>query len=150
MDAVREVYEFCKNVSVCRRVQILRHFDEEFDKEKCKKGCDNCQDGRQTVSRDLTTYVRNSIQLARRLRNERATFNQFGCILRGSKVADIVRKGFDQFEEYGSCQGLPKELFDLMLDEMIVLGLLTKLLIKNNMDYFNEYLSVSRCFQYFL
>jgi superfamily II DNA helicase RecQ len=147
MDAVREVYEFCKKVSVCRRVQILRHFDEDFDKEKCNKGCDNCQDGRQTVSRDVTTFVRNSIQLARRLRNERATFNQFGCILRGSKVADIVRKGFDQFEEYGSCQDLPKELFDLMLDEMMYLGLLTKLLIRGNMNYFNEYLSVSRRFQ---
>lgn len=123
-------------------MQLLRHFDEDFDRELCRKGCDTCQDDRETVSRDVSTYTRNAIALAKKLYKERITFVRLADILRGSKMADIINKGQDKHPEYGSCHDLPKELFDLMLDELLYLGLLTKSTTQNASGFHTEYLSV--------
>ena len=34
--------EFCENKFKCRRMLILRHLGEKFDKELCNLMCDNC------------------------------------------------------------------------------------------------------------
>ncbi len=128
--AVREVYEFCKKISVCRRVQLLRHFDEDFDRALCKRGCDTCQDDRETVSRDVTKFVRDGVNLAKKLTSDKITFVVFGNVLRGSKAADIMSRGLDKH-------------LDLMLDELLYLGLVTKVATQNASGFHTEYLAVS-------
>ncbi|KAL2199932.1 hypothetical protein P885DRAFT_29013 [Corynascus similis CBS 632.67] len=36
---------YCESSHTCRRVQILRYFDERFDAADCKNMCDNCVNG---------------------------------------------------------------------------------------------------------
>ena len=127
---------------MCRRVQLLRHFDEDFDRALCKRGCDTCQDDRETVSRDVTKYVRDGVNLAKKLTSDKITFTVFGNVLRGSKAAEIMSRGLDKLPEYGSCSDLPKELVDLMLDELLYLGLVTKVATQNASGFHTEYLAV--------
>lgn len=39
---INMMQEFCEDNFECRRVMILKYFDETFDKKKCNKTCDNC------------------------------------------------------------------------------------------------------------
>src|ERR1700734_3383394 len=62
-NTARNVYQYCDNTSECRRVQLLQHFDEKFDKKKCHRGCDTCEADRETISKDVTTHARGIIEL---------------------------------------------------------------------------------------
>ncbi|KAK0632374.1 hypothetical protein B0T14DRAFT_597860 [Immersiella caudata] len=51
---------FCEDRWVCRRKQILKYFDEEFDQADCGKTCDNCRDDTvhtKSVTVDFTIYA---------------------------------------------------------------------------------------------
>ncbi|KAF8964093.1 P-loop containing nucleoside triphosphate hydrolase protein [Flammula alnicola] len=146
--AVEEVFQFCRKTSVCRRVQILRHFDEDFDKKDCAENCDTCKNPSNTVPRDVTVHVRDIITLVRRLVHddgEKVTFAQIGAILRGSNTAEVRKKQFNQLLEYGSCSTLSKDLLELIFDELLFLKLITKVATKNASGFHTEYLDVRHC-----
>ena len=59
---------FCENTSTCRRVDILRYFDEDFSAQDCKNGCDNCRSGRTngiTEAEDFTKYAVAILEIVR-------------------------------------------------------------------------------------
>ncbi|KAK4170226.1 putative ATP-dependent DNA helicase [Cladorrhinum sp. PSN259] len=41
------------NTAVCRRVQILKYFGEEFDEAQCNKMCDYCRMGKKTALKEV-------------------------------------------------------------------------------------------------
>jgi superfamily II DNA helicase RecQ len=57
------VAAYCCNESDCRRVLILRHFDEEFKPEDCHNQCDNCHRPGTLVHHDFTSEGQQVIQL---------------------------------------------------------------------------------------
>lgn len=42
---INRMVSYCESSYACRRVQILRYFDEAFDAEQCGSMCDNCVAG---------------------------------------------------------------------------------------------------------
>ena len=144
----REVYQYCDNISECRRVQLLQHFDEKFDKKNCHQGCDTCEarkKGRVTIPKDVTTHARDIIGLVKTLvrkRKERITLNQLSSILRGANLADVRAKKHDKLPEYGSCSKMPKELLELMLHRLLYLEILGKTSYRNAGGFHIEYLDV--------
>lgn len=54
---VSAIVEFCEEKTVCRRILLLRHFGEHFDKKDCGDACDNCANAGLLVSRDLSTQA---------------------------------------------------------------------------------------------
>ncbi|KAF8163089.1 hypothetical protein B0H34DRAFT_694087 [Crassisporium funariophilum] len=141
----RDVYQFCDNISECRRVQLLQHFDEKFDKSQCARGCDTCEEDRETVLMDVTDHARNSIQVVQTLvseRREKMTVNQLTSILRGANLADIRNKQHDKLGEFGSCAKMPKELLELTLQRLLYLEVLVKVSVKNGGGFHTEYLEL--------
>jgi superfamily II DNA helicase RecQ len=143
--AARDVYQYCDNISECRRVQLLQHFDEKFDKKNCRQGCDTCEEGRVTVLKDVTTRARGTIELVKNLvheRKEKITINQLSSILRGANLAEVRAKQHDKLPEYGSCSKMPKELLELMLQRLLYLEVLVKVSHRNGGGFHTEYLDV--------
>ncbi|KIM49018.1 hypothetical protein M413DRAFT_59644 [Hebeloma cylindrosporum] len=144
-NAAREVYRFCQNTSECRRLQILQHFDEKFDKSQCAMGCDNCEDGRETVQEDVTSHARDAIKLLQYLvkdRGENVTESHLEAVLRGANTSDIRARQHDKLPQYSSCSAMPKELLELMLDKLKADDLLALKSLKNRSGYHNTYLDV--------
>lgn len=93
---------FCENTSTCRRVDILRYFDEEFSADDCKNGCDNCRSGRTngiTEAEDFTQYAVAILEIVR----------SAGSLPLG-KLADILigkkPKEYQQFPNWGIAKEL--------------------------------------------
>ena len=143
--AVREVYQYCDNTSECRRVQILQHFDERFDKEDCAKGCDTCKEDRETVSTDVTTRALTALRLIQTInqeRREKVTKNQLTAIVRGSNSSDIRTKGHETLPGYGSCKDVDRDLLELMFNRLEFLEVLASVSEKNMRNFHNTYIVV--------
>ncbi|KAF8803627.1 ATP-dependent DNA helicase [Phlegmacium glaucopus] len=143
----RDVYQYCDNTSECRRVQLLQHFDEKFNRKDCHQGCDTCEEDRQTVLKDVTTHARGIIELVKTLvqeRKEKITINQLSSILRGANLADIRAKQHDKLPDFGSCSKMPKELLELMLQRLLYLEVLVKVSHRNGGGFHTEYLNVQK------
>jgi len=144
-NAAREVYRFCENTSECRRVQILHHFDEKFDKSHCAMGCDTCEDGRETVRKDVTTHAQDAIKLLQYLVQdcgEKVSLSHLGAVLRGANTSDVRMKQHDKLPQYSSCSTMPKELLELMLDKLMLNDVITTIMVRNRSGFHNTYLNV--------
>ena len=144
-NTAREVYRFCENTSECRRVQILHHFDEKFDKSECAMGCDICEDGRETVRKDVTSHAQDTVKLLQCLIQdcgEKVTRSHLDAVLRGANTSDIRMKQHDKLPQYNSCSTMPKELLELMLDKLMLNDVITTISLKNRSGFHNAYLDV--------
>lgn len=131
---VRQMFNFAVNQSECRRVQLLQHFDERFDRTLCKKTCDTCKDDRDTVSEDVTEIARSAVGLAQSAvdREVRLTPQQLMNSLKGSAAQDLKNKGADKLEGYGALKEVPPDLIDLLLKRLIYEGVLSIDSVLNN------------------
>jgi superfamily II DNA helicase RecQ len=73
IENILKVVQYCQNDVECRRVQVLRYFDEQFEKATCKNSCDNCCDTSEVTYEDLTMSAHNLVQMARESCNQRDT-----------------------------------------------------------------------------
>ena len=60
---LQNVIWFCDNKSDCRRVQVLRYFNERFGKGDCRRTCDNCDSNCMFETQDLTEYAAWAVKL---------------------------------------------------------------------------------------
>eukprot|EP00171_Calliarthron_tuberculosum_P010268 IDg10268t1 len=55
---------YCFNDIQCRRVQLLAHFDEQFDPKKCEPRCDNCRNFGGVISNvDVTSHAQSIVDI---------------------------------------------------------------------------------------
>ncbi|KAF9452800.1 ATP-dependent DNA helicase [Macrolepiota fuliginosa MF-IS2] len=143
-DAAREVVKYCANISECRRVQVLRHFGQDFDERDCRRGCDNCLDDRQAVVEDVTVVATSIIDVMQAISNMKGkiTLPQLTGVLRGSNAADIRNRGWAGIAGFGTCKSLSKELVELALDRLLDLKILLLTTQRQHNDFHHEYVEV--------
>ncbi|PPQ66885.1 hypothetical protein CVT26_009825 [Gymnopilus dilepis] len=144
VNAVLEVMQFAQNTSECRRVQILRHFDEDFSKADCARGCDTCEADRELISTNVTQHAQAALTVVHLLqsRGDSITLPQLRAILRGSKNVETLSKQHDQLQQHGHCKELPKELLELMLSSLISYNMLTNTRRANRSGFHTDYLEL--------
>ena len=74
---IQRVVEYSQNAVDCRRVQVLRYFDEHFDPTLCHAQCDNCRNAGDVtlVTTDVTDTAKNLVRLAKEdIRNTQLHF----------------------------------------------------------------------------
>lgn len=147
-EAVRAVVQYCQNEVDCRRVQVLGHFGQKFDPKKCNRMCDNCAENGDVVEEDMTEAAQNAINLVRSLGSERVTKNNCVAILRGSKMKEIVNKGYDQQQLFGAGQHMSLEKVERLFNHLIHHGGLRLESTQNSMGWHNEYIKVSFSISY--
>lgn len=146
-DAAREVVKYCANISECRRVQILRHFGQDFHESNCHRNCDNCLDDRESVREDVTIVATSAIDIIQAISDlgDKATLPLLTRMLQGSKMSDIRKRGFGDIAGIGACKGLSPELVELALDRLLVFDILASSSHKQKSGYSLEYIEV--CFK---
>lgn len=94
---------FCENTSTCRRVDILKYFDEDFSAADCNNGCDNCRSGRTTNGiNELEDFSKYAVAILEIVRSA-------GSLPLG-KLCDILMgkkpKEFQHFRNWGFAKEL--------------------------------------------
>jgi bloom syndrome protein len=144
-DGLNEVVNYCRNTVVCRRVQVLKHFGQDFDKADCHKFCDNCMNESAVVVHDMTEVAVKAIQLAKNMLKGRfnLTKTYLADVLKGSKKRAIVDNGHDKEPFHGAAKDLHPDRINRLIDDLEDRGAFKPKLVKNNAGYSNTYLIVS-------
>ncbi|KAF8623942.1 hypothetical protein AX15_006107 [Amanita polypyramis BW_CC] len=144
LSEVRKVVAYCTNLSDCRRVQLLQHFGEKFDKAGCSFKCDNCNYNGPLEKKDMTIVATNIVRAIHGLRQnkENVTLDVCKSILSGSKATAILNRGFDTLPAYGSAYDIPKELIELMLQRLLSLNVLTYFNVEHANGFHTSYIEL--------
>lgn len=146
---LRNVVGFCENKSDCRRVQVLRYFDETFRREDCNGACDNCTSKSSFETQDYTDYAVAAIALVKRIEKDKVTLLHCVDVFRGGKGKKIVGRHHDKLPQHGACSHLERgdveRLFYRLLSEEALMeqnvvnkksGFPSKYLYVSNRDYY--------------
>lgn len=124
--AARTVVRYCEEQHICRRVQLLRHFGEKFEARNCG-GCDNCANGDQLISRDLTKEAQLAVTLVQSIYRDdkNMSLTQTVDIFRGAATKKVLRNKHDLRPEYGAGSALWREkILELLFDKLLGLEIL--------------------------
>ncbi|KIJ69634.1 hypothetical protein HYDPIDRAFT_80648 [Hydnomerulius pinastri MD-312] len=143
---LKGVTTYCANESDCRRVLLLRHFDENFDPEECHKQCDNCCKPGTLIRKDYTVEVQQAIRLVEEMKgvSDRVTQVQFKEVWRGQNGKNV--QPFKGLPSYGAAKGLDHATTDRILDNLFAKNILSFHRILSG-AYYNNYLQVIPIFR---
>jgi hypothetical protein len=115
-DQLRAMLQFCENETECRRVLLLEHFGEEFDKANCKKTCDNCLSTSATKQVDVSGVAQAVVDFLER-NDSRVTRLQLQQVLQGTvpKSSNPRLRGLVADEAFGVARHLDKVELDRTL-----------------------------------
>lgn len=88
LEMLDQMQFFCINTGVCRRVQILKYFGEDFDEAQCNKMCDHCRLGKKVKLReqDFTEWAEAIIRtLSEHFKDPGAPIGKIASILTGKE-----------------------------------------------------------------
>lgn len=116
-----EMVDYCETTA-CRRKYLLTYFGEEYSDENCG-GCDNCLE---PVAKIDGTEIAAMV-----IRCVQALPASFGVsliidVLRGSKSARVVDRGFDHLETYGQGRTLSKDDLRAWIHDLVGQGYLAR------------------------
>ncbi|KAI0409669.1 hypothetical protein F4802DRAFT_614319 [Xylaria palmicola] len=109
------VAAFCDNQSDCRRVEILRYFDEKFSKAQCNATCDNCMSKDEFEQKNFTKYALAVLEIVKS--EGRTTLAQCTDYLMGKKRKSDFHDGVTQF--HGIAKQLPKHEVHRVVDRLL-------------------------------
>jgi bloom syndrome protein len=133
---------YCENKLDCRRKLVLSYFGEDFDKSLCNRTCDNCRNNLDADYRDISTHVKNLIQLVRDTQDVNITLIQCMDIYRGSKASKIIQEGHDHLDSYGLGAELKKTDMERIFHFLISKNILKEHVITNGGGFPTAYLKV--------
>lgn len=107
------------DATVCRRRVLLSYFNEETDHD-CGN-CDICLDP--PVRRDATLEAQMALSAVVRT-DGRAGMSMLIDILRGSRRADIIEKGYDRLKTFGVGRNVSYREWDHLITQMVQIGLI--------------------------
>ena len=118
---LQEMTSFAES-AVCRRVQLLHYFGEEFRKEKCGK-CDNCT--HPTITYEGKEYV----ELV--LKTVKATESRFGMlhlvdVIKGNPSEYVLSYSHDKLDVYSSGDTQTEDFWRSVIRQSLLAGLLEK------------------------
>merc|ERR1719265_2027524 len=114
---------FCEDDIECRRLLILRHFGQTFDKGSCGDTCDNCKNKNPTETVDATEDAIIIIKCVREQQNN-FTLRHFIGIFEGKKFQKIMQNDHHHLQMYGRGKLYTKERVEKTFHEMLMLGYL--------------------------
>ncbi|MCG8387244.1 MAG: RecQ family ATP-dependent DNA helicase, partial [Cytophagales bacterium] len=138
-EMLNRMVEFAEEQEECRRVNILRYFGEQFDKEDCQKTCDNCRAGATFHTKDYSQYAIAAIETLQK--EGELTVAQCADILLG-RGSRNVPKGL----WYGCAKGLKRPEVTRLLHKLLALGALTDVhrVMNKNVGFPIMYLAPAR------
>ena len=119
---LRLVVQFCQNDFDCRRVHILAHFDEKFDKTQCQEGCDNCRAKRKGSVRDFTRQAGDILRGLQAIGRGTIGLNGAMAVYLGSKLKDIKQKSWDKLDWFGQGTEIGRDNVERLFRALVAEG----------------------------
>lgn len=141
MAEVGQVIQFSLNDTDCRRVQILRHFEEPFDPIQCNKTCDNCANPEGIAEEDMTPYAVSFINLLRDAKQggHKVTRKQAIDAFKGkAKEPHLTRSAL-----FGAGEKIALTRLERLYDHLVSIRVFAQVLETNQGNYSNQYSHVS-------
>ncbi|KAI6126224.1 P-loop containing nucleoside triphosphate hydrolase protein [Pisolithus croceorrhizus] len=121
LERLSAVVAYCSNESDCRRVLLLRHFDEEFDEEECHKSCDNCCKPGESVRENCTEMAQQAVHLLSNMidsgRDRGITLNMFKDVWRGRKSKNIAP--YSGLAGYGTAANIDQTMTERIVTQLL-------------------------------
>ncbi|KAF9239624.1 P-loop containing nucleoside triphosphate hydrolase protein [Melanogaster broomeanus] len=141
---LQAVVAYCTNESDCRRVLLLRHFDEDFKPEDCHKQCDNCCRPGNLIHRDFTVEAQQVI----RLLEEMTAVNNRGVTQAQLKDTWKGRNGktvqlYKGVSSYAVGKALDHATIDRIINNLIAEKLISLYRITSSSGFSNNYIQVT-------
>jgi bloom syndrome protein len=141
-EEVKKVMEYCTNISRCRRVQVLRYFNEAFHESDCHKGCDVCMDDAEVTTRDVTPEAVEAIRLLKSMSGNNSMAH-CKAVFVGSKKKEVMQRGHDGLPGHGKGHALGQKGIDQLFEELVAMDVFREQAITNSGGWSNSYLQVS-------
>lgn len=116
-----QVLSYCENKMDCRRVLLLGHFGEEFEKVRCNRTCDNCVTSVSSITKNVIEDICNIINIVKKLEFDKLTLNFCHKVFRGQKSKDILQRGWDRKSGsyYGTGSSLSSGVVDSIMRKLV-------------------------------
>lgn len=139
---LKQVVQYCENKTDCRRLQVLRYFNEAFESEDCHKACDNCRTSNSAdyEERDVTDVAKNIICVVRQLQEENVTMLYCIDVFRGAKTNKVQSAGHDSVEGYGAGRGLDRTDIERIFHHLVTEDALKEMSSVNRAGFASSYL----------
>jgi bloom syndrome protein len=142
---LRQVTQYCENVTDCRRQQVLRYFNEDFDKRDCHQNCDNCKGGGTVMQeRDVTDYAGKFTELVKQIEKDKVTLIHCQDVFRGSRSSKVCQAGHDQLGQHGSGKDIDKVDLQRIAFHLISEKILEEFSVMNNAGFATSYIKTGR------
>ncbi|KAG5369961.1 ATP-dependent helicase SGS1 [Yarrowia sp. C11] len=143
-ELMQGVINYCENRVDCRRVQVLRYFNETFDPKLCRDSCDNCRYGHEYTqeTRDVTDVSKNIIKLVSAAIQESQNITVAYCcdLIRGSAIKKVKDLGHDKLAGYGTGKVYDKTTLERIVTKLILMKALRAHTERNRSGYASTYL----------
>ena len=143
-EMLRKVIQFCENRSDCRRVQVLKYFNEAFKREDCAANCDNCNTNCTFETQDLSQYAMSAIKLVECIQKDSVTLLHCVDVFRGARNKKIADMGHDQLPQYGMGSKLDRGSVDRLFYRLISEDALAEHNKMNKSGFANQYVHLGR------
>ncbi|CDK26224.1 unnamed protein product [Kuraishia capsulata CBS 1993] len=142
LDKLRQVVQYCENTSDCRRQQVLQYFNEVFNKEDCKKQCDNCKNSVTQETKDVTPHAKQIAKLVQAVQGDKVTLLYCQDLYRGSKTTKIMAAGHNEVPSYGNGKELEKTVVERIFFRLLTDEVLEEYQIMNGAGYTSDYVQL--------
>ncbi|KAJ7451679.1 P-loop containing nucleoside triphosphate hydrolase protein [Mycena latifolia] len=140
---VLAVIAYCEEQSICRRVLLLKYFEESFDKNDCS-GCSNCSNAVSLVSKDYSKDAHLAVSLVQSLDHEsdKITVLQCVAVFRGANTEDTRKNGRNRNSLYGAGKAMSRDLANLLFTKLLYLDVLSEYRVHRGQGHYHDYLKV--------
>ncbi|KAK4008042.1 hypothetical protein OUZ56_013199 [Daphnia magna] len=129
-DNLMSMLSYCENIVDCRRVLLLKHFGEEYNREKCLENeattCDNCACNSEVREVDVTLIGKAVVALVllhcgkKISPKNRLTLLHFSDILNGKSSKKVMELGHNKWPIFGKLDTWNKSDVDRLLHSLVI------------------------------
>lgn len=139
---LQSMIQYCEERVECRRVQVLRYFDEKFAQEDCNSTCDNCESDATFEAVDFSEYATAAVQLVKQIMKDEVTLLHCVDVLRGISNAKVKRFGHENFREFGIAKALKRVEVERLFYRLVMENALTEDTVINHGGFPTQYMGV--------
>lgn len=140
---LRNMVQYCENRSDCRRVEVLRYFNEmNFNKDGCHGMCDNCKSDAVFETVDFTTQAQHAVELVKKLQDENVTLIHCIDILQGKSSPKIKKMAHESLDEYGIASSIARGEVERIFYRLVMDNALVEYSVTNKVGFATQYVKV--------
>eukprot|EP01041_Mallomonas_annulata_P005715 gene5715-11538_t len=143
MDNLHACMSYCLNMYDCRRVLLLRYFDEPFPVEACMQTCDNCRMRTTMALQDFTDHALVVLGMMNEITENgypTPTLITLAKLFSGSKSKDLQKYSGMRSRKDG--KDIHKDLIERLLQTMLTKGFLEEEMVETGSGFTAFYVRV--------